>query len=208
MSGSEEETYSVMFSSLRHPARRKILLMLLERSMTFSQLLEELRMPSSRLTYHLENLGELIEKMEDGKYQLSSFGRASVAMMKRAEEVPNVQAKRFSSLPLRWKSLYAILTITIVLLASISHFQYASLNQLSKDYELLRADFEKVQAQNQQLLSWSTSADKAMAIIRNVIQIDVTKYKVTLLSNTVEDRADLGGVIEEVIKYSLVNIQS
>jgi hypothetical protein len=38
MSGTEEETYSIMFSSLRHPARRKILRMLSERKMTFSQM--------------------------------------------------------------------------------------------------------------------------------------------------------------------------
>ncbi len=41
MSGSEEETYSIMFSSLRHPARRKILRLLSERKMTFSQMLDE-----------------------------------------------------------------------------------------------------------------------------------------------------------------------
>jgi hypothetical protein len=182
--------------------------MLSERSMTFSKMLEELGIPSSHLTYHLENLGELIVKAEDGRYKLSSFGEASVSMMKGAEEVPNIQAKRFSSLPLRWKSLYAIFILGIVFLAGMFYVQYASLNQLSNDYELLKADFEKVEAQNQQLLSWSTSAGKAMAIIRDVIQIDVTRYQAKLLSNTVEYRADIGAVIEEVIKYSLVNNES
>ena len=205
MSGSEEETYSVMFSSLRHPARRKILRMLSERAMTFSQMLEELAIPSSHLTYHLENLGELLVKDKDGKYKLSSFGKASVSMMKGAEEVPNIHVKRFSALPLRWKSLYAAFIIGILLLSTFAFVQYASFNRLSSDYELMKADFDKIQAQNQQLLSWSTSASKAMAIIRDVIQIDVAKYQATLLSNTVEDRADLGGVIEEVIKYSFVN---
>jgi predicted transcriptional regulator len=69
--------------------------MLSEKSMTFSQMLNELRIPSSHLTYHLENLGELVVKMEDGKYKLSSFGKASVSMMKGAEEVPNTQTKKF-----------------------------------------------------------------------------------------------------------------
>ena len=64
MSDSEEEIYSVMFSSLRHPARRKILRMLSERKVTYSQMLEELAIPSSHLTYHLENLGELVIKDE------------------------------------------------------------------------------------------------------------------------------------------------
>ncbi len=202
MGGSEEETYSTMFSSLRHPARRKILKLLSERSMTFSQMLDKLGIPGSQLTYHLETLGEFIVKMENGKYKLSSFGEASVFMMKGAEEVESVQTKKFSSFPLRWKSLFAVLIIGIVLLASMSYVQYASFNQLSRDYGLLKADFERVKSQNQQILLWST-AERAMTIIRDVVQIDVTKYQTTLLSNTVETRSDLGDVVEEILKYSL-----
>ena len=205
MSGSEEETYSAMFSSLRHPARRKILRILSEKSMTFSEILDKLEIPGSQLTYHLENLGELVVKKEDGKYKLSSFGEAAIVIMKRAEEAPTVQKKDFSSLPLRWKSLYAIFIIGIVILASISYGQYASYNQLSKDYSNLGASFEKVQSQNQQLISGSSSADEAMTIIKNVFQIDVTKYQVTLLSDTVGTEPSLGGIAEEVLTYSLVN---
>jgi DNA-binding transcriptional ArsR family regulator len=201
MSGSAEETYSTMFSSLRHPARRKILRMLSERSLTFSQMLEELEIPSSHLTYHLENLGELVVKMEDGKYKLSSFGKASVSMMKGAEEVPNSQAKKFSALPLRWKSLFAALLIGIVLLSSMSYVLYASSNQLATDYELLKADFEKVKSSN-------TSADKGLSIISDVFQIDITKYQTTLLSNTLEARSDLAGMVEQVLKYSLINSET
>ena len=68
MSGSEDEIYSTMFSSLKHPVRRKILRMLSQKPMSFSQILEELDVSSSHLTYHLESLGELLFKMEDGKY--------------------------------------------------------------------------------------------------------------------------------------------
>jgi DNA-binding transcriptional ArsR family regulator len=201
MSGSAEETYSTMFSSLRHPARRKILRMLSDRSLTFSQMLDELEIPSSHLTYHLENLGELVVKMEDGKYKLSSFGKASVSMMKGAEEVPNSQIKKFSSLPLRWKSLFAVLIIAIILLSSVSYALYASSNQLYSDYELLKADFERVKSSD-------TSADKGMSIIRDVFQLDVSEYKMTLLSNTVEARSDLAGVVEQVLKYSLVSSET
>ncbi|MGA3059504.1 MAG: winged helix-turn-helix domain-containing protein [Candidatus Bathyarchaeia archaeon] len=205
MSGSEEETYSTMFSSLRHPARRKILRMLSEKSMTFSEILDHLGIPSSHLTYHLESLGELVVKKEDGKYKLSSFGEAAIVMMKGAEEAPTVQKKSFSSLPLRWKSLYAIFIIGIVILASVSYGQYASYSQLSKDYGTLGANLQKVQSQNQQLLSGSNSADEAMAIIKDVFQIEVTKYQVTLLSDNVGPEADMGGIIGEVLTYSLVN---
>jgi DNA-binding transcriptional ArsR family regulator len=49
MSGSMEDKYSTMFSSLKHPARRKILKMLSEKSMTFSEMLERLDIPGSHL---------------------------------------------------------------------------------------------------------------------------------------------------------------
>ncbi|MCW4009732.1 MAG: helix-turn-helix domain-containing protein [Candidatus Bathyarchaeota archaeon] len=206
MFGSEEETYSIMFSSLKHPARRKILRMLSERTLTFSEMLEELAIPSSHLTYHLENLGELVIKNQNGKYKLSSFGKASVAMMKGAEEVPEVQSKRFSVLPMRWKSLFAIFLISIVLLASMSYIQYSSFNQLSADFAGLKQDYESLKAENQQLISWSSSASQVMTFLKDVVQIDVSKYQASLVgSPTAEVRADLGGVVEEISKYSLVN---
>ena len=208
MSGSEEETYSLMFSSLRHPARRKILRMLSEKTMTFSQMLESLAIPSSHLTYHLENLGELVVKDKAGKYELSSFGKASVSMMKGAEEVPDAHTKRFSALPIRWKTLYAVFIMGIIILASFSYIQFSSINQMSNDYGNLKSNYENVKAQNQQLLSWSPSANQAMTFIREVIQIDVSKYQATLESSTAETRPELGGLIQEVFKYELVNSQS
>jgi DNA-binding transcriptional ArsR family regulator len=207
MSGSTEETYSAMFSSLRHPARRKILRMLSEKEMTFSQMLDELEIPGSHLTYHLENLGELIIKMEDGKYKLSSVGEASYSIMRGAEEAPNSQTKKFSVLPLRWKTLVIVFIISITLLASISCVQYYSFNQLSNDYELLKADLEKAKLQNQQIISWS-SAERAISIIREVVQIDTTKYQTTLLRDTIENRSDLDSVVEEILQYSLTTSES
>lgn len=208
MSSSEDEIYSTMFSSLKHPARRKILRMLAEKPMTFSHILEALDISSSHLTYHLDSLGELVSKMEDGKYKLSSFGEASVNTMKGVEEVPATRSKRLSSLPLKWKSLLALLIIGIVLLGSFSVIQYASLNQVSKNQQLLQDNLDQANAQNRQLLSWGTGSDKAISFIREVAQIDITKYQAMLLSDTVQYRSDLGGVLEEVMKYALTNNES
>ncbi len=208
MSGNEEETYSLMFSSLRHPARRKILRMLSAKAMTFSQMLEELAIPSSHLTYHLENLGELVIKEQDGKYKLSSFGNASVTMMRGAEEVPNAKSIRFTVLPLKWKSFLVAFMIVIVVLASLSAVQYSSFSKLSNDFGLLKIDNEKLHAENQQLLSMKNSAEKASVIISNVLQIDVSKYQATMLSYDAQARPELGGIVEEVMRYSLVNSES
>ena len=201
MSNSEEEIYSTMFSSLKHPSRRKILRMLSQRPMTFSQMLEALEISSSHLTYHLENLGELLTKSEDGQYKLSTFGAASVSTMTIVEEAPAIQSKYRLSLPLRWKSILAILIIGVILLASMSYMQYGALNQLSSDHEALESKYD-------QLLSWSTGTDKAIIFLRDVIQIDITEYHATLLKNTVESRSDLGGVVEQILRYSLTNSES
>ena len=208
MSGSEDEIYSTMFSSLKHPARRKILRMLSEKPMTFSHMLKALDVSSSHLTCHLDSLGVLVSKMEDGKYRLSSFGEASVTTMKGVEEAPATRSKRLSALPLKWKSLLALLIIGIVLLASFSAIQYASFNQVSRNQQMLQENLDQVNAQNRQLLSWGTGSDKAISFIRDVAQIDVTKYQTTLLSGTVQYRSDLGGVLEEVMKYALTNNES
>jgi len=199
MSGLEEETYSNMFNSLKHPARRKILKMLSAGPMTFSEMLVELGIPGSHLTYHLENLSEFLTKMEDGKYKLSSVGESCVIIMKGAEEVPSIQAKNFSTLPVKWKSVIAVFMIGVVLLSSISVVQFVLFDRLSDDYELLKAEYEELQ--NEQDLSWS-SAEMAMTVIRDIAQIDITRYRTTLLSNSVEERPDLGGITEDILRYS------
>lgn len=200
-STSEEEIYSTMFSSLKHPVRRKILRMLSEEPMTFSQLLEILGVASSHLTYHLENLGELLSKTEDGKYRLSTFGKASVKTMRIVEEAAPVDSKHALSLPLRWKSIFAIVMIGVLLLSSMIYIQFTSLNQLTKDYDQLQLAYER-------LLSWNAGTDSSVSFLVDVAQIDITKYQATLLSNTAEYRTDLNGVVEEILKYSLVSSES
>ncbi|HKZ88053.1 MAG TPA: winged helix-turn-helix domain-containing protein [Candidatus Bathyarchaeia archaeon] len=201
LSDSEEAIYSTMFSSLRHPARRKILRMLSEKPMSFSRMLEELGISSSHLTYHLENLGELVSKAETGEYRLSTFGAAAVDTMRIVEEAPAVRSKQRWFLPFRWKSVLAALVIGLVLVASLFYVQYGALNQLSNEQTQLESKYD-------QLLSWSSGTNDAIAFLQDVIQIDVTKYHATLLSNTVEVRSDLGGVVEEILRYSLTSSDS
>ena len=191
MPDSEEEIYSIMFSSLKHPVRRKILRMLAEKPMSFSQMLEELGVSSSHLTYHLENLGELLSKVDNGQYKLSTFGKASVSTMKIVEEAPAVRSRYGFPLSLKWRSFLAVLIIAVVLLASFSYVEYVSLNQLSDEHDHLQSRYD-------QLLSWSASTDEAIAFLQEVIQFDIERYQATLLSDTLDHRSDLGGVATEV----------
>ena len=140
MSDSDEEIYSTMFTSLKHPVRRKILRMLAENPMSFSKMLEELGISSSHLTYHLEHLGELLSKADNGNYKLSTFGEGSVNTMKIVEEVPVVKSQqRFT---LKWKSALAVILIFTIILAGFSVFQYTLLDQLSSENEFLKYENE------------------------------------------------------------------
>jgi DNA-binding transcriptional ArsR family regulator len=201
MPDSEEEIYSIMFSSLKHPVRRKILRMLAEKTMSFSQMLEELGVSSSHLTYHLENLGELLSKADNGQYRLSTFGKASVNTMKIVEEAPAVHSRHGFPISFKWRSFLAALIITVVLLASFSYIQYSSLNQLSDEHDLLQSRYD-------QLLAWSASTDDAIAFLEDVMQFDISVYQAALLRDTLEHRSDLGGVAEEVLQYSLSSSES
>jgi hypothetical protein len=202
MPDSEETIYSTMFSSLKHPVRRRILRMLSEKPTSFSQLLEELGVSSSHLTYHLENLGELVSKSESGNYKLSTFGEASVSTMRIVEDAPVVPPKHKTLSNLKWNPIFAILIIGIILLAGFSVLQYNTLNQLSSERDLLQSKYSE-------LLSFSTSSDQAIRFLRDVIELDLTKYDATVLSNNVDHPPEFGGeVAEQILRYSLTSSES
>jgi DNA-binding transcriptional ArsR family regulator len=202
MSESEEPIYSTMFSSLKHPVRRKILRMLSEKTTSFSQMLEELGVSSPNLTYHLESLGELLCKTDGGDYKLSTFGEAAVNTMRIVEDAPIVQSKqRHWFMSLRLKSIVGILIIGLILLASFSVIEFNELNQLSNAHSRLQSEYDQLQ-------SFTASTDKAIRFLRDVIELDLTKYDATLLSNTVDNPSGLDGVVEQILRYSFVSSDS
>ena len=195
MGDTTEEIYSTMFTSLKHPIRRKILRILSLKPMTFSEMLELLGVSSPNLTYHLESLGELVTRDKAGIYLLSTFGSASVTTMKTVEETPTIQPKKHDLLSSKWTAL-SILLIGIIVIASMTTLQFGALNQATNERDSLQLKYD-------QLLSWSATTETAITFLQNVTQIDTSKYQATLLSRTVEQRADLGGAVEEIIRYSL-----
>jgi len=198
MAGShEDEIYSIMFSSLKHPVRRKILRMLANKPMTFMEMVEELGVSSPNLTYHLESLGELISKMDNDQYKLSSFGLATINAMKGIEEVHEAEPKRRAA-SFKWKAVSAALLVIVLVIASMTTLEFASMNQLSNTQKLLLDE-------NQHLLSYGVGTDKVPSFLQNVTQIDHKAYTISLLSNTMQWRTDFGGVAEEVMQYSLTS---
>ncbi len=72
--GSDE-----VFEAVAHPLRIKILKLLAERPMSFSELKRELEIKSSgKLDFHLKKLGSLIALNSDGKYTLTKEGYAAL----------------------------------------------------------------------------------------------------------------------------------
>jgi len=132
MAGSpEDEIYSVMFASLKHPVRRKILRMLGGKPMTFMEMVEQLGVSTPHLTYHLESLSELVSKTDGGHYKLSSFGQAAVTAMKGVEDVNEVEPKKNRLVTPKWRTLSAVLLVLVLLLSSVGAFDKLKINVCS-----------------------------------------------------------------------------
>ena len=113
----EEETYSLILSVLKHPLRRKILRMLSDKPLNFSEILEALSIDSGHLNYHIKSMGDIITRTEDGKYALSSVGLAAIELVSKVEEQDksnraNKRARRISRLALVFSAIFAIALLT------------------------------------------------------------------------------------------------
>ena len=162
------------------------------------EMVEQLGVSTPHLTYHLESLSELVSRTDEGHYKLSSFGLAAVSAMKGVEDVHEAEPKKNRLVTPKWKTLSVLLLISILLLSGVSAFELISLNQLSSSQRLL-------QVENQRLLSYGMGADKVANFLQNVTKIDTANYTLSLLKNTMQWRADFGGVAEENIQYSLTS---
>ena len=131
----EEETYSLIFTSLKHPIRRRILRMLADKPLTFSEIQEQINIDSGHLSYHLESLGDLIIQYQDGKYQLSSIGVAAVRLMSGVEEHPSVYSNKKPKRPQVLSKVFSLVLATTLIVMSLHAITYttpistATLNQ-------------------------------------------------------------------------------
>jgi DNA-binding transcriptional ArsR family regulator len=122
----EEETYSLIYTSLKHPIRRRILRMLMDKHLTFSEILEAVGIDSGHLNYHLDNLGDLITRSQEGKYQLSSIGSAAVKLMGGVEE-HSLELSKSKLKPSRiFAKIYPLLLCGLLILASLYFINYTT----------------------------------------------------------------------------------
>ncbi|MFQ6064901.1 MAG: ArsR/SmtB family transcription factor [Candidatus Bathyarchaeia archaeon] len=84
---AEKDEYDVIFAALKHPMRRRILLLLEEKGeVSFTDIQKVVGVEDTGLmSYHLKELALLINQPARGKYTLSEIGKTSVALMKKVE---------------------------------------------------------------------------------------------------------------------------
>jgi len=131
----EEETYSLVFTSLKHPIRRRMLRMLANKPLAFSEILETLTIDSGHLSYHLESLGDLIMHNQNGKYMLSSIGVAAVRLMSGVEEHPSTSPHQKPRKSKFIPQVYSLILVIALIAMSVHIVTYttptstATLNQ-------------------------------------------------------------------------------
>jgi len=80
MEEAERDTYEVLFDSLRHPLRRRLLRELSLGPRSFSDLKRLLGIDSSHLSYHIRKMGELVSK-HGGRYSLTGLGMRALRLL-------------------------------------------------------------------------------------------------------------------------------
>ena len=193
--GPEDEIYSTMFTSLKHPVRRKILRMLGQKPMTFTEIVGELEISSPNLTYHLESLGELVYKMDNDQYKLSAFGHATINAMQSIEDVREVQPKR-RTVASRWRMFSVGLMVAVILLASFAALQYNSINELASAQQSLAAEMERLQA-------YGAGTDKAITFSKTLQNSILQHTQFTCKTTTLFGVQTWVEWSEENIEYTL-----
>jgi DNA-binding transcriptional ArsR family regulator len=132
----EEETYSTVFTALRHPVRRRLLRVLSQGSRTFTDLQSSFKVNGAVLTYHLDAMKDLICKTEDGKYSLSTMGEGAMALMERVEEPPKLISTKPSHKNSRRLSILQSATICIAIILLVSGTYLTSIPSVQTFYDV------------------------------------------------------------------------
>ena len=114
---TEEDLYNEIFKALKHPVRRHILSLLHDEPQSYSNILRALNIDTGLLNYHLENLGSLIAKDEEGKYGVSEFGRAAIRL-KDGIEAPHIGEPHQPQIKQRYIFIFVIMLFSLLILGS------------------------------------------------------------------------------------------
>ena len=135
----EEDTYTAIFSALKHPIRRKILRMLEMAPATYTEIMNALGIETGLLNYHLESLSALLAKNDEGRYHLSDFGEAALSLTRRVEEpVSDRDALEASS---GRRMILKLITGLLIVCVAITSYSMADTDvRMVKGYESINYD--------------------------------------------------------------------
>jgi hypothetical protein len=115
---TEESQYDEIFTALKHPVRRQILLFIDTKGATsFTEIQQETGITDTGLmSYHLKGLASLVEQSKRGKYQLSEVGQAGITLLRKADHerertstVVHQEIERFIGLSIKKSVLFLLI---------------------------------------------------------------------------------------------------
>ncbi len=115
---TEENRYDEIFTALKHPVRRQILLFIDNKvEASFTDIQQETGITDTGLmSYHLKGLSSLVEQSKRGKYQLSEVGRAGITLLQKADHerehtstVVHQEIERFIGLSIKKSVLFLLI---------------------------------------------------------------------------------------------------
>ena len=126
---AEPNEYDAIFAALKHPLRRRILLLLDEKGeVSFTAIQKAMGVEDTGLmSYHLKELELLVSQSTRGRYRLSEIGKTSVALLKKVErsrDVSSVVRKELGTLA--GKVLWFLLISAVPWIAAMTVDIYAS----------------------------------------------------------------------------------
>ncbi len=178
----EDDTYSTIFTALKHPIRRKILRRLQSSPTTYTELLNELSIENGLLNYHLESVKELLTKMGDGKYTLNEFGKAGVQLLQRVEEPVAISTKTTIS---RQAQLLRMLGIAVIIILSLSTYSLYLTNQaLTTGLTNYSHEINTIQSYLQTLAAGNIRAPFELSFDKNEYHVSDGIIATYLVNNT------------------------
>ena len=132
----EEDTYTAIFSALKHPIRRKILRMLKVEPATYTEMMNALGVETGLLNYHLESLSTLLAKNDEGRYHLSDFRKAALSLTRKVEE-PVIDRGTPEASTARRVVMFLVIGLLIVGVALTSYSMVDTGVQFVKGYETI-----------------------------------------------------------------------
>ncbi len=131
---TETNEYDAIFTALKHPIRRQILLLLEQKGeASFMDIQNAVGITDTGLmSYHLKELAPLVEQSARGKYRLSEIGQTSIALFRRVEREKQGTSKAVRREVERWAGIvvFLFLIVGVALMAPLTVGIYTSAENL------------------------------------------------------------------------------